>query len=272
MDAAGTLFDYAHGSEDLSAQAIRFIGDPVQRIAEDGLRILRFFRFLASHGKPPADKAALAACAAKKDMIATLSGERVAMEMRKLLGAENPAFALRLMQESGVAHYVFGRQIDPSRMIRLHLLESKAQYQCSVWARIVVLLEAGPKDAEWLNGRWKLARHEYAQLRLLASLAPFAEGWPRHAHTRLLRLHGAPAYLDWLLGQAALQPGIDVAPYVALAKEFVAPEFPVAAKDLMATGMKEGKALGDRLAALERAWEESDYTLSREELLALGMS
>jgi hypothetical protein len=120
---------------------------------------------------------------------------------------------------------------------------------------------------EWLPERWKLSRHEAAQWKLLHTLPAFDAAWPRHVHTRLIRLHGAPAYLDWLLTQAAATPGIDVAPHGTLAHDFVVPAFPVSAKDLMARGMAEGKALGDMLAVLEQRWEASDYTLTAAQLL-----
>ena len=267
MDAAGKIYDFFDGQKDIAANRVRFIGDAVTRINEDGLRILRFFRFLASHGKPPADPTALAACAEKKAMIRILSGERIAAEMRKLLSVENPSFALRLMQESGVAAEVFSRSIAPAHMIRLHMIESQADYQCSVWARVVALMSTTKDDATWLADRWKLSRHEAEQLRLLVTLPAFDENAPRHVHTRLLRLHGAPAYLDWLLTQAATRVGVDIAPWVQLAHDFVPPIFPITAKDLLARGMSEGKALGEALSALEKKWEESDYTLTREYLL-----
>lgn len=268
MDAAGAVTDFFEGKKDIAAQTVRFIGDATTRITEDGLRMLRYFRFLASHGKPPADETALAAIAAKKDMVAALSGERIANEMRKLLSVENPAYALRLMKQTDVAALVFGREIEPQSIIRLHLLEAQSDYQTSVWARVLLLLpNANDVDAKWISERWKLSRHEAGQLKLLVSIPKFDAKAPRHVHTRLLRLHHAPNYLDWLLVQAALTPGIDVAPYVALAMDFVAPTFPVTAKDLMGKGMTEGKALGDALAQLEKLWEESDYQLTKEALL-----
>ena len=268
MNAAGAVTDFFHGQQDLKAQSIRFIGDAATRITEDGLRILRFFRFLASHGKPPADADALAAITAKKDMLAALSGERIAKEIRRLLAVENPTYALRMMKDTGVAPFIFGRAIEPATMIRLHMLEVRADYQTSVWARALALLPAATAvDATWIIDRWKVSRHEAQQLKLLASMPEFDAAAPRHAHTRLMRLHGAPAYLDWVLTQAALKPGIDITPYVALAHDFVPPVFPVTAKDLMAKGMNEGKALGDALAQLEQRWEASDYTLTKAELL-----
>jgi tRNA nucleotidyltransferase/poly(A) polymerase len=417
MDAQGALYDYFDGQKDIAAQHVRFIGDAATRIAEDGLRMLRFFRFLAVFGKPPADVDALTAITDSCAMITALSGERVAQEMKKLLGAHNPAYALRLMQQTGVAPYVFGRTIDPSRMIRLQMLEGQADYQTSVWARALTLLpNAACEDATWLCERWKLSRHEAQQLRVLMALnepstckgegrvgvefrrhspktidhartlrtnttevekmlwkklshrqtgyqfrrqhpiqgyivdfactaqklaieldggqhgeqeaydrkrtriieaegyrvlrfwnhdilenlegvystildalkeqstpdhphptLPLAGGGlspvetfnalPRHAHTRILRLHGAPTYLDWLLAEAAKTSGLEIAPCVHLAHDFKPPIFPITAKDLISKGMKEGKALGERLAALEQRWEESDYQLTKDELL-----
>jgi tRNA nucleotidyltransferase/poly(A) polymerase len=269
MNADGELTDFFDGQKDLEAQRIRFIGDAATRITEDGLRILRYFRFLASHGKPPADEEALGAITELKGMVASLSGERIANEMRKLLSVENPAYSLRLMQQAHVAALVFGREITPQGIIRLHLLEAQADYQTSVWARALLLMQgANEADVKWLSTRWKLSRNETGQLQLLAGLPKFDAAAPRHVHTRLLRLYHAPAYLDWLLVQAALTPGIDVAAYVALALDFIAPVFPVTAKDLMAKGMSEGKPLGDKLSLLEMRWEESDYTLTKEELLS----
>lgn len=267
MDATGMLHDFHEGTKDIVAHRVRFIGDATARIREDGLRILRFFRFLASHGKPPADAAALAACTAEREMIAQLSGERIANEMRKLLSVPNPAFALRLMTETGVAREVFGAEIQPQRMIRLHMIEAQVDHQASVWARIALLLGADQKTSQDVVTRWKISRHEAAQLELLTKLPAFKKDDPQHAHTRLLRLHGAPAYMDWLLLHAALQPGVDVVAYTSLAETFVAPVFPVAAADLIARGMEPGKALGEALALLEKRWEESDYTLTAETLL-----
>ncbi len=269
MDAQGKIYDYFDGKTDIAACRIRFIGDAATRIREDGLRMLRFFRFLASHGKPPADTQALAAITELKAAAEQLSGERIANELRKMLSTSNPAYALRLMKETGIAPLIFGRDIEPATMIRLHLLEANADYQTSVWARTLALLpNATAADAEWIANRWKYSRHEAQQLHLLATLAPFHTTMTRHAHTRLIRLHGAPMYLDWLLLHAARTPGIDVDACVQLANSFVPPTFPITAKDLMAKGMVEGKALGDTLAALEQRWEQSDYSLTREALLS----
>lgn len=268
IDAEGTLHDYFGGQEDITSQHVRFIGDAATRIQEDGLRILRFFRFLATHGKPPADEVALAAIRAHADMIDQLSGERIANEMKKLLSADNPAYALRLMQETGGAPHVFGTAIDYAPIIRLLLLERQSDYEASVWARILALMPgADAATASWLANRWKLSRAEAQQLHLLTSLPAFDITAAKHTHTRLIRLHAAPLYLDWLLLNAARTPGIDVAPYAALAHDFKPSPFPLQARDLLERGMQEGKALGEMLAQLEHYWESEDYRPTRDELL-----
>ena len=101
--ADGNLFDYFNGLEDIAARRVRFIGDANQRIREDYLRILRFFRFYAWYGRGTPDTAAMAACVAEKSGIKLLSGERVQKELLLLLQAQNPVPVLTLMQENGIS-------------------------------------------------------------------------------------------------------------------------------------------------------------------------
>src|SRR5215468_4177027 len=105
--ADGTIYDPFGGLADLRAQRVRFVGDPAERIREDVLRLLRFFRFHAHYGKPPPDPPALAACRDLAHLLPTLSGERVCAETLKLLSAPQPADVVDLMRESGVlAHFL----------------------------------------------------------------------------------------------------------------------------------------------------------------------
>ncbi|WP_367183013.1 CCA tRNA nucleotidyltransferase, partial [Ferrovibrio sp.] len=101
-DVDGRLHDFTGGRADLAAGIVRFIGDPGRRVAEDYLRVLRFFRFHARFAKGEPDSASLAACAAAKDRLGRLSGERVRDELLKILALPNAAAALRLMEQSGV--------------------------------------------------------------------------------------------------------------------------------------------------------------------------
>jgi len=118
-DPEGQVWDPTGGLADLAAGRVRFVGEPAARIAEDYLRILRFFRFLAWFGRAPADSAALAACAEGAKGLDGLSGERIAQELLKLLAAPDPLPALRLMAETGVAAHVLPVPLDEAGLARL---------------------------------------------------------------------------------------------------------------------------------------------------------
>src|ERR1700688_4002008 len=108
VDAGGVIHDHVGGYDDLVARRVRFIGDPNQRIAEDYLRILRFFRIHAAYGQGEPDRAGYLACIAARAGLATLSAERVRMEMLKLMIAEGAAGALTAMADGGLLLPIFG--------------------------------------------------------------------------------------------------------------------------------------------------------------------
>ncbi len=268
MDAAGGIHDYTDGQKDLKTQRVRFIGDAGTRIAEDALRILRFFRFMATHGKPPADADALAACAAAREQIANLSGERIAAEMRKLLCAPTPAYALAQMAEAGIPAMITESPWVPVQVEILLQLETLYHLAVNPWVRLLAMIEPGMRSetAYWVSERWKLSRAEQQMLQALA----------QHA-TRV-----DPARVkEWLrseprgqvLGRIALaalnsDDAVATDALMLLAQDWEVPGFPVTAKDLLTRGYEQGRALGEALAALEKRWVESDYQLTREQLLA----
>lgn len=267
LTPGGDVFDPYAGAEDALAGRVRFIGDAATRIEEDALRILRFFRFFATHGTPPVDEEAIEACAVKATMIEGLSGERVAAEMRKLLGAAQPIPALRFMVNSGVAGHVFGEQVDLATLLRLTMLEHTTQTRVSIWARCAALL-LEPEDADTVAKRWKLSRAEAKLLKELLQVEPLHAVHPKHHHTRVMRVHGASFYRDLLLLSAAQDTAWDVGAWLALSENFVAPEFPVSGEDLKVLGIAPGKEMGATLMRLENAWEMSDYQMTKEALLA----
>lgn len=250
MDAGGIIQDYYHGREDIAARRVRFIGDAPTRIQEDGLRILRFFRFLATHGTPPADSDALAAIAAYATMLEQLSGERIAQEMKKLLVAPNAAYALGEMAALGLPQPLThaGWPLPPVT-------------GSNPWVTLLSMLVPADRAtvAAYVAKRWKLSRAEREQVVFLASIQtvdmPQVKAW--------LRLHPR----DWVRGAVELAGG-DVA-MQALAQQWIIPDFPVAAADLLSRGHVPGQALGAALKALEQRWEQADYTLTREQLLNL---
>ena len=269
MDAKGAVHDYLNGQADLQERLIMFIGDAATRIEEDGLRILRFFRFLASHGKPPADAAALAAITKLSSNIGALSGERIAVEMKKLLQLKNPVFALQQMQQCGGVPMV--AQADFNIVSLEQLLQQEAQYPLPIspWVRLLAMIAPTQRasTAAWVADRWKLSR---AERELLINLAqPIAQISPSIVK-EWLRIESRDVATGRL--QLGLVDGVielaNAAMLIEVLRNWEIPLFPLTARDLIAHGYTEGKALGDQLRALETAWVGSDYRLDKHALLA----
>lgn len=267
MDAAGQLYDYFGGAEDCDAARIRFIGDAGQRIAEDGLRILRFFRFLATHGQPPADHDAIRACTAQKAMLEQLSGERIQQEMKKLLAAADPAYVLSQMSLMALGEVLCGQ---PWQLHMLHpLLQREAQHKQAAyaWLRLLVLVPeaARMQAAQHVCSRWRLSRADTQLLEFLTAPPSLNDD---AAVKEALRHFSREWVLQSLLLQLLDQPALPYAKLLPIARSFDPPHFPVGAKDLLARGMQQGPELGALLRSMEARWVESGYRLSREQLLA----
>lgn len=250
----GDVIDPLGGLDDLRARRIRFIDDASQRIAEDYLRILRFFRFFAWYGDQAEglDAGGLAACAALSDGIETLSAERIGAEMLKLLAAPDPAQSVAAMAQSGVLARTLPGAEARGLQVLLHLEGDTAPDP------IRRLAALGGQD---IAGRLRLSRAEARavdDLRASAgsSAAPGALGY---------RL-GAERGRDAVLLRAALleQPLPDG--WQDEVATGAAAKFPVSAADLMPA--LQGPALGERLKSLESRWIASGFALDRAALLA----
>jgi poly(A) polymerase len=252
-DARGEVFDPLGGLADLVAGRVRFILDPAQRIAEDHLRILRFFRFFAWYGDPDAglDPQGLAACAAGAEGLDRLSRERVGAEMRKLLAAPDPAPSVAAMARAGIlARALPGA--DPTALGPLVHLE--AGLAPDALRRLASL--GGQDVAEAL----RLSRAEGRHLDTLRAAAASDAGL-----AELAWRHGGDLARDVALLRAASVPAPlpeDMERQIATGAAAV---FPLAAADLMPR--HQGPALGQALRAAERRWIESGFTLGREDLL-----
>ncbi|SLN33690.1 CCA-adding enzyme [Roseovarius gaetbuli] len=251
----GTILDPLGGLDDLRARHVRFIEDPAKRIQEDYLRILRFFRFHAWYGDPNGglDAEGLAGCAMHLDGLAGLSRERVGGEIRKLLGAPDPAPSVAAMRSTGVLLSVMPGADDRALGPLIHL-ESETNTAPDAIRRLAAL--GGEDVAE----RLRLSK---AEARRLAHLREGALGMM--GALELGYRHGTAEGLDILLLRAALSEQT-LAPGTAgdLARGAAA-KFPVKAADLMPD--LSGAALGARLAELERRWIGSGFRLERDDLI-----
>jgi len=251
--ADGTVIDPLGGMPDLLTRRVRFVGDASARIAEDYLRILRFFRFYATHGDPDQgpDAEGLAACAANLEGLETLSRERVGAEMRKLLAASDPAPAVGAMVSCGVLGQILPGADAEALTVLVHL-ESGVP---PGWMRRLVALGGDDPSAAL-----RLSRAESRDWALLRDLIGGAEGPGEMAYR-----HGASLVCDALLLRGAVFEADLPDLWQQAVAEGAAAQFPLAAADLM-PGL-QGPALGARLAELEAAWIASGFSLSRADML-----
>jgi len=255
--ADGELVDPLGGLPDLTARRVRFIGDPHDRIREDYLRILRFFRFTAWYGHDGIEPEGLAACAELAEGIDGLARERIGVEMKKLLAAPNPAPAVAAMAISGIlARCLPGA--DATLLAPLVYVETEAGAGPDWLTRLAAIGGEDPAGALRLS---RANARELGEIRaLLGEPVPVATA----AHDRSARAARAMALLRAAAGDASGLAGLE-----AEIARGVAAEFPLRAGDLLTAGMQPGPALGAALNAARARWIESDFRLDKRELLAL---
>ncbi len=251
--ADGTVIDPLGGLPDVLARRVRFVGDADQRIVEDYLRILRFFRFYAQYGNPAQglDPDGLAACAAHAEKITTLSRERVGAEVRKLLSAPDPAPAVAAMAQSGVLAQVLPGADARTLPVLIHI-EGDEPVR---WLRRLAIL-GGPDASESL----RLSRVEQTQISHIRAALDSAERVAPLAY-----LYGESAARDVALLRAAIFEQPPAPNWQADAARGAKAECPVTAADLMPA--LQGAALGAKLKDIEARWLASDLTLTRTQLL-----
>ena len=267
--ADGTIHDYVGGLADLEARRVRFIGDPAMRIAEDYLRILRFFRFHAAYGEGEPDPAGLAACIAGRAGLAQLSRERVRMELLKLLVAKGVVPALTAMADAGLLGSVLCGVPLTASVARMAEIETALGLAADPIRRLAALNVFIVEDGERL---WQRLRLTNAEHELLASMG---DGWWRvspdagenTARAWLYRL-GPEHYSNRVLlawARASAQPDNDNWRRLAtLPQRWTAPVFPLRAADFMQHGVEKGPALGAALRAAEEAWIAADFPADSE--------
>ena len=251
------VFDYFGGLEDLENLQIRFIGSAAERIAEDHLRIMRSFRFLARFGQDQLDDEAFLACTAAAAKLENLSRERVADELLKLLGTEDPVFAVSQMLEAGIfAHIIEAFDQDASAALgQLVAREKRLHLAPTALRRLVALLPKDADKASQIAKSLKLSRKQQKAIgeRLSSRIAGNAPE-PNIAPTDIRAL--------------AYRTSVDTARDVALlfAEETALPEmlaqlkgwqppiFPLTGGDLIEQGLKPGPIIAKSLAKIEAAW------------------
>ena len=240
---SGEIFDYFGGLDDLATGHIHFIGDPLQRIAEDHLRILRFFRFHARFGSGEPDQAALEACAARANDLMALSRERIADELLKLLALDQPSATVGIMLQHGILKPVLP-EIEPERLCDLEALiaaEQASGIGPDALRRLAALLPREPALAETIAARLKLSNKARKRLGCIAD--PGLESSPEALAYRV----GPACAADRLL----LSGDADTAAAIIGSKP---PRLPISGGALMARGLPEGPIIARTLRAIEARW------------------
>jgi poly(A) polymerase len=274
VSADGTVHDYVGGLDDIAARRVRFIGDPDQRIAEDFLRILRFFRMHAAFGADAPDRDGYLACVRGRGGLAGLSAERIRMEMLKLLVADGAAEAAIAMEDGGLLLALFGGVTYRGPLEAMIAAERMLGLEPDPIRRLGALGVAVTEDAKRLAMRLRLTNGETRALDSMGHrwwrLAGMVEAAARR---RLYRL-GESGYRDrLLLAWARAGRDTDPAPWCALAtlpERWTAPKFPLKAADFKARGIADGPALGQALALAEDAWLAADFPLDRSTLAGIA--
>lgn len=275
VNRAGEVFDYVGGLADIDARRVHFIGDPAKRIAEDYLRILRFFRFHATYAHGAPDPAGLAACIAARDGLAQLSRERVRLEVLKLLRAERATPTLAVMAEAGLLEAVLAGVPLLASFENTCKAEKAAGIGADPVRRLGALAVSVPEDADRLWQRLRLTNSEHARLTAIG------EGWSQVSPTQgeaaareLLYRLGPDRYVDRVLvAWSRSSAGADDPAWRDLATlpmRWVAPRFPLRAKDFTRRGIEKGPLLGAALAAAEEAWIAAGFPSDKAALAALA--
>ena len=247
LDFKGKLYHYFGGMDDLQDKVSAFVGDPDERIKEDFLRILRYFRFQSKLEDPKWDQNTIKAIANNADDLKRISVERIWSELKKMLVSRNVEESLRYMGQTGVAKGIDLPVENASMIKRLAKTEDPI-------VTLAVLV-----DDITLAETWKMSKEETQLLRFLvqnkktsltkeSAIDFIHDGYSKKMVLDLINLQGKKALDD-------------------VVRNYEAPQFPVQGRDLIAKGMKPGVDVGRQLAQLRDKWKASGYKLSKDQLL-----
>lgn len=249
----GEIYDYFGGIEDLSNRRVRFIGEPLERIAEDHLRILRFFRFHARFGDGEPDAEALEACTSRANDLMALSRERIADELLKLLAVEDPVPTVRIMLDRAILKPVIP-EIENGAVNALRRLvnaEKQAKIPGDPLRRLSSLLPREPASAERVAARLKLSNK--ARKRLGCAAATELGSNPQS----LAYFAGHDCAVDRLLLADRPKEAAAVAAWQS-------PKLPISGGNLIERGMRAGPEVARALRTIESEWVERGFPVGTE--------
>ena len=272
-DEKGNVFDYFNGIEDLKNGIVRFIGKPSQRVQEDYLRILRFFRFYSMFGKTEIDQKALKACVENKEGLKTLSRERIREELMKLSLTKNFVSTLKIMFDNGILDYILPASDNLDKLQHLMNMTQDLRLVPSPLRRFFVLYNPDEELAENLSDRLHLSRKGKEIMKKWSKIECSAEDFSNPD----FRLALAYKYgKDFCIDRMILAYALDMADYKNLSglikevAEAQIPVFPIGGKDILSIVNLKDKLVGVIIKQLEKSWIESGFKLSKEDLLNIA--
>jgi poly(A) polymerase len=269
-DMSGAIYDYFDGVNDLKVGRVRFVGRPEDRMTEDYLRILRFFRFHADYAPGDLDAPALAAATALKDHLRSLSGERLRQETLKLMTARRAVETWRAMLLAGIAGAYLPQATGLNRLTRLVELEQTLRVTPDRIRRLAALTitGAGAEVAAIL----KLSNAERDRVIAITRPRPiFAAGDATSVRRQVYDLGNALALdlllVDWAAGIPRESLEIDWQRAYEIVRDWTRPDFPLTGGDAKALGIEPGPAIGGLMRDLEEWWIAGDFIADRHHCL-----
>ena len=267
--ADGEIFDYASGVEDLIAGKVRFMGDARARIAEDYLRVLRLFRFHAWYGKGEIDAEGLRAAALAKDKLQTLSAERIAKELLRLLEAAHPVAVLRVMAATGILSLLLPGALQLIRLEKLAQLEAENNLPQDAVLRLAALLPDGASAAKGAADALRLSNAMRDRLGNALGGEKVGAHISAAEARRLLYRIGAASFKDKVMLQWAGAPQSAAGAWrmlLEMADNWQRPRFVLTGRDVMQAGIPQGPDVGRILAQVEDWWVEGDFAAGESAL------
>lgn len=270
-DLRGNVFDYYNGIEDLEKGVVRFIGNAENKIKQDYLRILRFFRFYAIFGKGKPDENSLKACIKLKDGLRTLAIERVRDEFFKILVAKNAGKALKLIFDNDILSFFLPQPKNIKTFNKLSEIVEKSQIEPNFLRRLFVLYQPNATKAESLANTLRLTKKQKKTFINWAKI----EGTQDNILTKDMRLnfiyrYGKQFCIDKILLTCALNDFLppQLNEVLQEVENTIVPIFPLRGRDIINSGISpDGQNIGKILENLEQKWIDNNFSLTRDELL-----
>jgi poly(A) polymerase len=271
VDLSGAVYDYFDGLRDLKAGRVRFVGKPEDRMTEDFLRILRFFRFHADYAVGDFDAPALAAATALKEHLKTLSGERLRQETLKLMTARRAVETWRAMLLAGIASAYLPQATGLNRITRLVELDQTLRLPPDPIRRLAALTITG--TGADVAAVLKLSNVERERLIGMTAARPiFATGDATLVRRQVYDLGNAPALdlllLDWAAGLPRESLEIDWQRAFEIVRDWKRPDFPLTGGDAKGLGIEPGPAIGRLMRDVEEWWIAGDFISGRPQCFA----